>query len=434
MAQPNNNNGGGGGHNHNHGGGHNHNHGGGGGHNHNGGGGHNHNGGGGGGAGGGGGEETVAGNTNGTPFIESNITIRDVLKAFKSRLYDKESNPDITDFILANYAKRGGDNERAKIERLKEKEIVFFVGGVDRNNIDFGTDTIKIWCGSERRFIQDNRRLKSWVRREYPACCKLLNDTGFFISGGYSFLDTQGPLSECEKVVFNLQSNTFTSTVHHMIFPRYRHASVLLFTGEILIIGGRSDNEPLPKPAYIPYNEVVKFSYDQKELKFEEDKKCVHPRYGHTAHLATNGRVYVFGGKNDKHEELLMAEKFNVFSPLDLPSNVFEVLANKMIHPRFGHTSVALDNNRILIVGGESSSMTTEIFDIKTESFTEGPKLVQPKVNHFSFLMADGNVLIGGGDNDSLQLQIYHTSKNKITISDDKVLDERMIGASSVKF
>jgi hypothetical protein len=48
--------------------------------------------------------------------------------------------------------------------------------------------------------------------------------------------------------------------------------------------------------------------------------------------------------------------------------------------------------------------------------------------------MADGNVLIGGGDNDSLQLQIYHTSKNKITISDDKVLDERMIGASSVKF
>jgi len=322
-------------------------------------------------------------------------------------------------------------------QSYQNPEVAVIVGGIDVLNDDYGKDSIKIWIGGEKFLLQNDKKLKSFLRRQYAACCKLGNHIGFFVCGGYSFLDTEGALTECERFIFNKQFNRIEVKVDHMINPRYQHTCNLMTTGNILIIGGRSDTNPPNKSAVISPNEMGFIS--GRDIKFRHFPFSIIPRFGHTSVLTRNGFLYVFGGKMSNNNDVLTVEK--VQTREHKPK--FEQINATMPNARSEHTAVYLKNNKILLIGGDSNPYTTDLFDVETETFEEGPRLLYPRANHFSFILDDGNVLIGGGDrfendekmSDMFKYQIYVTESNEIMEGDAYgKLDEKIVGSAFTRF
>jgi sugar lactone lactonase YvrE len=123
------------------------------------------------------------------------------------------------------------------------------------------------------------------------------------------------------------------------------------------------------------------------------------PRISHTA-AAT-----VLGTGETAQDVILIAGGANGASSLSsyeyyVPSsNTFEYYDDNMIQPRSGHTATALLDGRILIVGGDPyslSSNSAEIFDPATGECTSTGNLAYPRSGHRATLLQDGRVLITG--------------------------------------
>lgn len=70
--------------------------------------------------------------------------------------------------------------------------------------------------------------------------------------------------------------------------------------------------------------------------------------------------------------------------------------------PRAGHTATLLRDGRVLIVGGETGTATTdsaELYDPVSKTFSFSTSLHTPRSDHAATLLADGRVLIVGGTN-----------------------------------
>jgi hypothetical protein len=74
-----------------------------------------------------------------------------------------------------------------------------------------------------------------------------------------------------------------------------------------------------------------------------------------------------------------------------------------LLEARFKHTMVALDDGRVLVIGGTSDDLellaTSEIFDPETGTYSPGPSLQagRYKLAGAAAVLDDGRVVVGGG-------------------------------------
>jgi hypothetical protein len=119
------------------------------------------------------------------------------------------------------------------------------------------------------------------------------------------------------------------------------------------------------------------------------------PRFRHSATALDDGRVVLIGG-------LRAASRGE--DPLATHAELWDGEAFReagaMIHPRFLHVATRLRDGRIFITGGvadERCVATTELFDPSSETFTSAAPLRTARAGHTVTCLPDGRVLVVGG-------------------------------------
>jgi hypothetical protein len=116
------------------------------------------------------------------------------------------------------------------------------------------------------------------------------------------------------------------------------------------------------------------------------------PRSGQTATLLPDGKVLVAGGDPCWAEDgSCPLQESELFDPA---SGTFQ-LASNMIYQRGFHTATTLEDGKVLITGGGST--TAEIYDPATNSFSASGIMGTDRFQHTATLLPNGKVLIAGG-------------------------------------
>lgn len=145
-------------------------------------------------------------------------------------------------------------------------------------------------------------------------------------------------------------------------------------------------------------------------------------RSGHTVEVLKDGRVLVAGGAwGDLGGE-------NSAEILQLDDSRIRLTGQKMSSLRGSATHSKLSDDRILFTGGatdfELAISSSDIFDPKTNSFSNGPDMVMERSGHASVALPDGRVLVFGGTDgyrihDSIE--IYDPSRRIFNLATSKM-------------
>jgi N-acetylneuraminic acid mutarotase len=82
---------------------------------------------------------------------------------------------------------------------------------------------------------------------------------------------------------------------------------------------------------------------------------------------------------------------------------------------RYGHTSILLNDGKVLIAGGKSSCLmgscitlnSAEIYDPGTREWVSAGDMINARSNHFAVRLTDGTVLVGGGAPPVKETELY---------------------------
>jgi Galactose oxidase, central domain len=113
------------------------------------------------------------------------------------------------------------------------------------------------------------------------------------------------------------------------------------------------------------------------------------PRAGHAATLLQDGRVLLTGGGTSSAE--VYDPSTGTFSP-----------TGSMHASRAFHTSTLLADGRVLIAGGACGCSAAEVYDPSSGTFTLTGSMISPRAFASSVLLKNGKVLVAG--NDSFEL------------------------------
>jgi Kelch motif protein/galactose oxidase-like protein len=221
-----------------------------------------------------------------------------------------------------------------------------------------------------------------------------------------------------------------------MLQPRSGHTATLLPTGKVLIAGGMRRNQDFYKSAELYDSTTGKFQptgdmsvgrvgqvavllqsgkvliaggwvghgctdaaelYDSANGKFTAIAAKMTTRRGDArATLLVNGDVLITGGAD--HDAPGGVASAEVFRTADLSFHSVQ----PMHFARVSHTATLLRDGRVLIVGGRGDRVNAiaELYDPKTESFTDTGSLAAPRYKHTAGLLPDGRVLVAGGSDE----------------------------------
>lgn len=198
--------------------------------------------------------------------------------------------------------------------------------------------------------------------------------------------------------VFDPASGVWQATTP-MNQARRGHQAVVLGDGKVLVAGGINEGELLSSVEI----------FDPGTSSWTTMAPLSVPRLGSTLTLLTNGNVLVTGGTSA--ETASGAGGGQTIRP-DATAEVYNVAANRwtttsgaMSSPRFEHTATALDDGRVLIVGGQGPPIsgvaaalaTTEIYDPAVDSFRKSNDMSDARFNHTALKMPDRTVMVVGG-------------------------------------
>jgi hypothetical protein len=247
--------------------------------------------------------------------------------------------------------------------------------------------------------------------RQQHTATSLLDGTVLFVGG-----DAGGQTAE----IFDPATGDFTP-ISGTIYPHVAHRATLLQDGRVLVTG----NMGSPRDSA----EV----YDPQTGTFEDAGPMNNARNRHTSTLLPNGKVLITGG-HDGEGALNRAELY------DPATGVFAEIAGGMAGgDRFNHQATLLDNGMVLLTGGDSSTsnMTAEIYDpTPTETYPNGHfqligNMLYGHERHQAALLRDGTVLIIGGNNSSASNEIYDPLTSEFRPTGPMSAD-RFDGASAV--
>lgn len=176
--------------------------------------------------------------------------------------------------------------------------------------------------------------------------------------------------------------------------PRVNCTATTTSGGRVLIAGGSGEQTSLG--AALADAEL--FVPDAKSLgqfvgPIKLSGRLFAARCFHDAVALDEGRVLLVGGD--------LPGSLELFDPHVGARGEFRP-AGALIHgPRFGLTATRLRDGRVFIAGGlfanQKPTKKTEIYDPKTNECIAGPDLLDARHSHTATLLEDGRVLIAGG-------------------------------------
>ncbi|CAB4421162.1 unnamed protein product [Rhizophagus irregularis] len=153
----------------------------------------------------------------------------------------------------------------------------------------------------------------------------------------------------------------------------YYYATVMLHTGIIAYIGG--SKAPNGNMSNIPMNEIL--TYDTYLSKWDIKNATVAngaipvPRQGHSASIAPDGRIFVYGGYDGNEDAIEPNGSYPIFAVLELVNNEFVWSIPELIglagNFRIFHTSHVFENYLIVTFGQNKTNgrmSTIDLIDI----------------------------------------------------------------------
>lgn len=215
----------------------------------------------------------------------------------------------------------------------------------------------------------------------------LLHDGTVLIAGGAD--GDMDVLSTAE--IYDPFTMTFIETQGNMTTPRTSHTAVLLHDGRVFICGG---SQTFTISTTLSSAEL----YDPVSRIFiPVSSSMTSTRTLHSATLIHDGKVLIAGGENAMEQILTSAE---VFTPSTESFN--SVSGDLLSAPRAYHTSIDLDNGKIMLIGGDASREKTnasyDIYDPILDRFTLAGSMNFARRGHTSTLLRNGTILVTGGD------------------------------------
>lgn len=215
----------------------------------------------------------------------------------------------------------------------------------------------------------------------------LLPNGKILIAGGYA----NGSEVTTSAELFDPATNSFVST-GSMRNARAGQVAVLLNNGKVLMAGGVG-----PGWTFLSSAEL----YDPTTGQFSPTGSMIEMRESHVGTLLLDGRVLIVGGHRDRRENIKLYTSAEVY---DGASGSFKRVGD-MHTRRHKHDGVLLRDGRVMITGGsderddKGAYNSTEFFDPKTNSFTNGPsmQLARYKHNGSAVVLPNGTVFFGGG-------------------------------------
>jgi hypothetical protein len=172
----------------------------------------------------------------------------------------------------------------------------------------------------------------------------------------------------------------------------YLHTATALNDGRILIAGGLCD---IPR---IPRQYKAMSLWNDKAGKWEDTPPLFDARIYHTATLLDDNSVMFVGGESDTRNN---SNEEPALSSVELYRDGKVTQLPAMTTARAKHTSTRLTDGRVVIAGGlgvnGKSLSSIEIFDPKTQSWSDGPSLHTARHAHSTTLLSDGRLMIVGG-------------------------------------
>ena len=149
---------------------------------------------------------------------------------------------------------------------------------------------------------------------------------------------------------------------------------------------------------------------------WEKIDEMLHPRLDHTATLLQNDKVLIAGGDFPDAE---------LYDPVD---RTFQITGALPSYGLRGATATLLQNGKVLFAGGMGSQQTATLYDPQTGNFNPTDSLGVPHSFHTATLLPDGRVLIAGGqDQNGLQThavcEIYDPQSETFSLTDSLDVD-----------
>ena len=224
----------------------------------------------------------------------------------------------------------------------------------------------------------------SMAIKRYRAEATLLPTGRVLASGGNSSIDFT--ISEQTAELYDPATGTWSPT-GNMAMARCLHTATLLHNGKVLVCGGYGGNG----------DHASAELYDTVTGTWTVTGSLSTARYNHTATLLPSGKVLVTGGLHLVGN----AAEWQSAAELYDPQTGLWTVTGSMISGRYNHTATLLTNGKVLVAGGEASSLlaSAEIYDPSSETWTETGSMAHTPRNHRAILLPDGRVLVSGAWN-----------------------------------
>jgi hypothetical protein len=191
--------------------------------------------------------------------------------------------------------------------------------------------------------------------------------------------------------LYDPSAGTFRMT-GRMLAARSNHEAVLLADGRVLLVGGVGTGWTFLASAEI---------YDPRTGRFAAAGAMQEPRESHVAVRLRDGRVLVAGGHRGRGNATVISRTAEIY---DVASRRFTPAAAMGIR-RHKHDAVALEDGRVLVLGGaderdnEGVYSSVEIFDPAAGEFRAGGPMRLGRYKHrgTSLPLGEGRWLLAGG-------------------------------------
>ena len=208
----------------------------------------------------------------------------------------------------------------------------------------------------------------------YEHSSTLLQNGKLLVTGGYS------GLSSAE--LYDPAANAWSTTAS-MTTGRYLHTATLLNDGRVLVVGG----------SFFGGTTATAEIYDPGTSLWTSAAPLPAARTAHTATLLLNGKILIIGGS------VTGTGDSNTCLIYDPVANTWATAA-AMAQAREGHTTIRLPNGTILVAGGINGNTylsSSEIYDPVTDTWIGAGPLAVARRGHIFALLNTGKVLASGG-------------------------------------